>query len=244
MTERDLFNHVCQLSGLPAKGYQPPYCDAGVPVHPTEPVDYGQERERFAEGVLGESDFIYHPRLGCPHVDILRYPATSERPFCVYLTNGMSDFPLMLPEGGSRRVELVACTKDVDTQDINSPDSITQVLRYISVFPFLQLTSIDYFHTIELPIPPQSTRPRYVVLIPPFLLPDLGTIDLMGQQVRVISILPLSDQDFHQLQRGGSAASFIQALPDSLETWLFDASLQVRTPPSSMRSLLSRFWKR
>lgn len=243
MTERELLDHICQTGGKPAKGYQPPYFDAGVPLHPDQPVDYEQERDQFAQSVLGESDFIYHPALGCPHVDIFRYPATPERPFCVYLTNGMSDFPLILPDGTSRRIELVACTKHVDTRDLNAPDSITQIVRYISLFPFMVQTFLDYFQTIELPVVPGVVRPRYVALIPPFLLPRLGTISLMGQEVRVISILPLSDQDFQQLSQGTRVVDFVESLPDSLETWLFDSSLDARST-SPKRGFLSRLWGR
>lgn len=129
MTECELLDHICQTSGTPARGFQPPYSPAGIPLHPDQPLDYEQERNRCVEAVLGKCDFVYHPALGCPHVDIYRYPTTSDRPFCVYLTNGMSDFPLMLPDGTARRVELVACTKCVDERDLNRSDSITQIVR-------------------------------------------------------------------------------------------------------------------
>ncbi len=90
-------------------------------------------------------------------------------------------------------------------------------------------TFLDYFHTIELPSTDGATRPRYMLLIPPFLLPDLATIALMGEDVRVISLLPLREQEFEEFSRGTRVTDFVNSLPDSLETWLFDCSLEARS---------------
>jgi hypothetical protein len=57
MTEADLLSHIREGTGVPDREGHPTYLDFGFPVHPSDPVDYEQERESAARRVLGESDF-------------------------------------------------------------------------------------------------------------------------------------------------------------------------------------------
>ncbi|MGB6220406.1 suppressor of fused domain protein [Haloferula sp.] len=222
MTEAELLSHIEDGTGVPAKRGHPTYYDAGGPIHPTVPVDYDEERLTAVGSVLGEPDFTYHPALGLPHIDLHRYPATVDRPFTCYVTSGMSDFPTILRDGSSIRVELVACTARGDyDHDINSPGSISMVMRYASLYPFLQQTGINYYHVIELPQEYHPYWGKRVLLIPPFLLNDLAFLPLKGQKVHLLGMIRISDNDFSVLTARGPEALF-ESWRETLETWLFD----------------------
>lgn len=247
MTESDLLAFIETGTGKPAVAGHPAYCDAGTPVHPTEPIDYDETRLLAAEKVLGESDFTYHPALGTPHVDIHRYPATAERPFTCYLTSGMSDFKIRLRDGRPQRVELVACTAKPDKNpDINSPSSITQVIRYVSIYPFIQQLGIYYYHVVELPEQYQPQWGKRLLLIPPFLLKELAFLPLMDEKISVLGMIRITDGDFNILLSKGPEALF-NSWRETLETWLFDTSERERNLPAPRpepSSLIARIFRR
>jgi Suppressor of fused protein (SUFU) len=243
MTESKLIAHIEEGTGITSRNGHPTYYDAGLPMHPTEPVDYDEERLSFAEKILGEADFTYHPAVGSPHVDIHRFPATTERQFTCYLTSGMSDVVIHLRDGSSQRVELVACTSKLDSEpDINSPNSITQVVRYVSIYPFIQQIGIGYYHVIELPSKYQSRWGSRILLIPPFLLKDLAFLPLMGQKVFVLGMIRITDSEFSLLMNSGPESLF-NSWEESLQTWLFDTNnREIRRPTPQPSGFFGRLF--
>jgi hypothetical protein len=155
----------------------------------------------------------------------------------------MSDFPTRLSDGKLHRIELIACTSRADEEpDINLPTSITQVIRYVSLYPFMQQIGISYYHVVELPVRYQSRWGNRILLIPPFLLKDFAFFPLMGQQVSVIGMIRITDQDFATIMSEGPERLF-DSWDETLETWLFDTEKRALRRPER-NGLLGRFFGR
>jgi hypothetical protein len=77
----------------------------------SRPPGLQEERERIYSAIFGECDLVYRERLRLvPHIDVYRFPPTTRRPFFTFVTAGMSDLPMSLPEWiapDCRRAELV-----------------------------------------------------------------------------------------------------------------------------------------
>jgi hypothetical protein len=75
------------------------------------PPSLSKARECVYRAFFGECDLVYRERLRLvPHIDVYRFPPTTRRPFFTFVTGGMSDLPMSLPEWIApihRRAELV-----------------------------------------------------------------------------------------------------------------------------------------
>jgi hypothetical protein len=215
MTERELFNHICQMASQKPKGLQPPFAETAIPLHPDDPVDYERVRDAACSAVLGPSDFVYHPSLGAPHIDVYRYPPNSERPFWSYITNGMSDFPIQLPNGEYFRAEILAATSG------DNPLA-AQLLRVLGQVPFSAPTFLHYYHTVPFPQGVLAPQFKSVLLIPPFLASNLATFELLpGESVLLLQVIAITESERKFAMAKGSE-KLVEELPDDLSTWLLD----------------------
>jgi hypothetical protein len=215
MTEEELFQHICKLADSPAKGLQPPYAPVAIPLHPNQPFDYEAAREEVCSRALGASDFIHHPSVGAPHVDVFRYPPSGDRTYWCYITNGTSDFPIQLPDGTYFRIELLAATRAIS-------EVAPAVLHTLGKMPFEFSTFLHYYHTIPFPQGLPAEPYTFAFLIPPFLAENLRAFPLgSGQTVTLLQVIPITAKERDYAVKHGSRA-LVEQLPDLLSTWLFD----------------------
>ena len=214
MTEEELFNDIVRLSEKSPKGPQPPYAPVCWPIHPDSPVDYEGVRCEFYESVLGESDMVYHAAVGAPHIDVFRHPPTKSYPFWCYVTNGMSDFPQVLPNNELLRTELMAC--------VSKPtEGLPDYLHIIGQFPFEYETFLGANHTIAL-APGLAGEPfTHAILVDPFLVPEARAFQLDGKTVFTICMAAISESE-RAFAIEHSSGALLDSLPDQLETWLLD----------------------
>lgn len=216
MTEDELLRHICAMAHAESHGGQPPFADVAVPLHPDSPIDYEAVREKAFTEVLGEPDFVYHSFVGAPHVDIYRYPHTEERSFWCYATNGMSDFPQVLPDGTSFRSEITCCCR--------SPSPAwAELLRVLGTFPFRARTFLHVYHTVPFPDGIGERRFTYVMTIPPFLSPKLHGLSFLGHPLLSMGVIRITEDD-RDLAIQNSSQYLVDRLPDELDTWLIDGN--------------------
>jgi hypothetical protein len=220
MTEDELREHVCRLAEVPLSGRQPPFAEVAIPLHPDTPVDYEDVRQSAFEAVLGAADFIFHPSLGVPHIDVLRYPPTASREFWCYATNGMSDFPQDLPDGTKFRSELVCCSR-------SQADDWPELLRVLGTFPFRSATFLHTYHTVPFPNGVGDPRFTYIMTVPPFLTPDLAKVQFLGEPLLVMAVMRITggERDRAVVE---SSRRVVDSLPDLLDTWLIDGRVGTR----------------
>ena len=216
MTEDELFRHICSMATDDAKGRQPPFADVAIPLHPDSPVDYEVVRDAAYSAALGASDFVYHPSVGAPHIDVYRYPKSDEREFVCYVTNGMSDFPLQLPDGTYFRAELLAAVSEPST-------SIAELLRVLAQMPFVAKTFLHQYHTVPLPKGVLEEPFTFALIIPPFLAAELQDIPLTStESVTTLQVVGITHEERDIALEHGPAHLVETVLPDELSTWLFD----------------------
>lgn len=217
MTEDELREHASKMAELPMSGVQPPFADVAIPLHPDSPIDYGEVRSQMFEAVLGPSDMLFHSPVGVPHIDVERYPPKDYREFWCYVTNGMSDFPQILPDGSTFRSEISCCAR--------SESAIwPELLRVLGTFPFRASTFLHLYHTIPFPKGVGDQRFTYVMTIPPFLLSDLAKCCFLGEPLLVMSLIRITEAE-RNLAVKQSSSILVDMLPDLLDTWLIDGRL-------------------
>ena len=215
MTEKELFDHLCAMAERTGRGPQPPFAPVALPLHPDDPIDYGKLREEVMEEALGPADYIFYSSLGAPHIDVSRHPPRVGRPFWCFVTNGMSDFPQLLPDGSTFRSELMCATRE---SSASAPD----LLQVLATFPFRCDTFLHLYHTVPFPEGVENPAFTHVMTIPPFLVPDLAKARFLGERLVLMSIIVITDQERESAVREGSEA-LVERLPDLLDTWLIDA---------------------
>lgn len=214
MTEDELRSQICRIAGRADTGGQVPFSNVAIPLHPDQPIDYESVRTEMFEAALGPSDAILHPPIGAPHIDVLRFPPTAERPFWAYATNGMSDFAQVLPDGTSFRSELTCFTR--------AEDSLwADLLVTLGTFPFRCNTFLHLHHTVPFPDGVGDHRFPCTLTIPPFLAPGLFDARFLGGPLLVISVIRITAQE-RDYAVAHSSRALVDALPDALDTWLVD----------------------
>lgn len=67
---------------------------------PTSGADHIEELTGYLSDFLGPSGWVSHELLSDKvHIDVLPFPPTDARPFWTFVTSGMSDLPMNVPEG-------------------------------------------------------------------------------------------------------------------------------------------------
>lgn len=214
MTEEELRQHICRLAESPGKGAQPPFADVAIPLHPDTPVDYEEVRTAIFEASLGPSDFLYHAPIGAPHIDVLRFPPGEGRPFWSYASNGMSDFPQLLPDGTSFRSE-VTCFARAEAP------VWAELLRTLATFPFRCGTFLHAYHSVPFPLGVVDPQFTYALTIPPFLASDLADARFLGEPLVVMSLICITSEERNRTM-AQSSRTLVDDLPDMLDTWLID----------------------
>lgn len=137
--------------------------------------------ESHVEKHIGKIETVYHEVISDRvHLDVLFVPATEDRPYHVLVTSGVSDLPMLVPEGAEEfnRVELLmALPEDWPLSDESFKDEENywpvRWLKQIGRLPHDYDTWIGWGHTIPNGDPPEpiaNTQFIGVMLSPAFWL--------------------------------------------------------------------------
>jgi hypothetical protein len=224
MTEEELRQHILSATDRRGRGEQPPFADTAFPVHPSKPIDYELVRAEMYERILGRCDGVFHPPMGAPHIDVYRYPPTSDRPFWFYVTNGMSDFRQILPDDSSFRSEIMCASA-------SQWDQAAELLQVLGRMPFEDDTYLRQYHTVSFPQGVRDPKFTYIMTTPPFLVKELDYLSFLDEPLEVMSVIPITS-DEREFAVEYSSRELVDNLPDELGTWLIDGRL---TPPTEHR---------
>lgn len=160
-------------------------------------VDFARQREVVYDTIFGKCAQVWHelPSM-IPHVDVYQFdPGNSGREFYTFVTSGMSDQRMMLPNDvGSKaaRAELIFyCGKP--KRDYN------ELLRRLAHFPHDNKTWLAAGHTMPNGTPPQlmfgSKVLDTLLFIPTIVGPDKELPDrlrLDGDPVNLLWVVPIT----------------------------------------------------
>ena len=218
MNESDWTRELFQKSDLVPNKTQPPFVRTMPPQHPEtdEGGDYDQRRLACYEAALGPADVSLRATSGMPAIDVHRFPPTEARPYWVWITSGMSDFP-QDTEQGPIRTELV-------TFSLRPEEQTARLLADLALFPFRSGTHLGVFHTLALPdgmLPPGFNG---VPFLPPLHLQSIDGLSFAAAEpASLLHVLPVTGEELTRLRAQDDAAiRFGKALGPGTDTWLFD----------------------
>lgn len=229
----DLFAPERSPSGRPIYRHEPRFRDEIEPA-------FGDERSiylitRHVERHIGPVQSVFHElRSDMVHIDIHMSLPTADRPFTTLVTSGMSDRPMLVPDGTEdfRFAELMLCLPPdwpLTNEALEEEKHYWPVrcLKLMARFPHEYETWLAWGHTVLLRDPPQplaqSTTLCGLVLLDPKLAPP-GFSRLVVHDDRIIhfyALVPLYAEEMqHKLESG--MESLLAALNGHSVTELID----------------------
>jgi hypothetical protein len=183
---------------------------------PDSAADHCEEITTHVEKHIGKVDFVWHEIVSdLVHIDILSIPATDERPCHWFVTSGVSDLPMTVPQGHEEfaRVELMfALPRDWPiSQDAFKDEANYWPLRWLKLvgrLPHEYQTWIGYGHTIPHGDPPKpiaDTKFVGVMLTPPYhLSPEFFRLDTDdGHPIHFFALTPMYPEELDiKLEKG------------------------------------------
>lgn len=206
------------------------YSESGSPIFRHQPKkeewqpaeDAGrnlEDIEAHVEKYIGKVETVFHEIVSDRvHLDILFIPATDDRPFHVVMTSGVSDLPMLVPEGMDdfNRVELLmALPKEWPLTDKAFRDENNywpiRWLKMIGRLPHDYDTWIGWGHTIPNGDPAEpiaNTNFTGFLLTPPYWL-DSEFFKLHARNGDIITfyeLMPLYEEEMQlKLSQGAEA---------------------------------------
>ena len=190
------------------------------------------------------------------HIDVYHYPPTTERPYSVLATIGMSALPMNVPAGAedARFAELVIAlpaTWPISQEDFENPDHYWPMrwLKQLARLPHEYDTWLSLGHTVPNGDPAEplasNTRLSGVVLLPPMNLGEGFTQLAMpdGSSLNIYALIPLYDEEMDLKLRSGVEALFA-GFDQHGVTELLNIDRPNTVKPAAKKSLLNRFFKR
>ena len=176
--------------------------------------------DRHIAETLGPVESVFH-ELVSPyvHVDVHHVLPSTERPFHVLVTTGMSEMPMTTPEGAEefRYAELLMCLPaewPISDEGFRDERHYWPVrwLRQLARFPHEYGTWLSMGHSVPNGDPPEpfavDTKLSGMLLIPPVSLPEEAWKVALpdGRSVHLWSLLALYPEEMVlKLQRGADA---------------------------------------
>ena len=170
---------------------------------PEEHARYLEEIEAHLEKHIGPIESVLHERVSdLIHLDILYIAATSERPYAVLVTSGVSDLPMAVPDGLEEyaRAELLVALPaswPISAEAFRDESNYWPLrwLKYVGRLPHNYETWIGWGHTIPNSDPPEP-------------ISNTGFVGVM------LSLPYWADADFFQLTTSnGDVISFYGLTP-------------------------------
>lgn len=175
-----------------------------------------EDIEAHLEKHIGPVEFVFHELLSdLIHLDILYFAPTSDRPYAVLVTSGVSDLPMAVPEGAeeyARAELLIALPATWPISDEAFKDEShywpARWLKYVGRLPHEYDTWIGWGHTVPNGDPAEpiaNTGFVGAMLTPPYHL-DRDFFQLTAENGDVISfyeLIPLYPEEMDlKLQKG------------------------------------------
>jgi len=156
-------------------------------------------------GLLSES-IMHSTDEKTPHVDIYRFPPFQDRHYWTLITGGMSDFrqsvPDDAPEHVSPRTEILLY--------VRAPQPwMFSVLKGLAEMPFDDQTFLHWWHTVPNGMP-MTAKPSLLTnffFLPPYFEKEgFDTLEIGGDKVNILWLIPITDAELHyKLEHGGRA---------------------------------------
>lgn len=203
-------------SGEPIYRYKPRESEWQTPENPGL---FLEEIQDHLAQHIGEVDNVFHEIVSdLVHLDVLVVPANDERPFHLLVTSGVSDLPMMVPEGMEEynRCELmIALPPDwpLDEMAFKEESNYWPVrwLKMLGRLPHEYKTWIGWGHTIPNGDPPEpiaDTQFSGFMLAPPYFFPPefFRLTAKSGDIITFYMVVPLYSEEMElKLNRGADA---------------------------------------
>jgi hypothetical protein len=216
--------------------YKPRKRDLRDFVPPKEMGVFGDEINGHLEPFLGECVQVFHEILSdVVHVDIFQYAPTADRDFWTFVTSGMSDLPMRVPDDvpekkSRQRAELVISlpSEMVPQDDQGLPDwnghkddpNIEEKwwplrwIKFLARFPHIYETWLGAGHSLPNGDPPErlgpNTRMTSLLLGPPATWPE--DLDQMktksGEVISFFAVYPVYSREVDYALDKGPVALF------------------------------------
>jgi hypothetical protein len=175
-----------------------------------------EEVEAHVEKYIGKIETVFHEIAShLIHLDVLWVPATTERPYHVLVTSGVSDEPMKVPKEmeGYRRAELMmVLPKDWTFSELAFKDEASywpvRWLKHVGRLPHEHDTWIGWGHTIpndDPPTPIANTDFVGVMVSAPYWLPHdfFRLTTRAGEVISFYTLIPLYQAEMDlKLKRG------------------------------------------
>jgi hypothetical protein len=139
------------------------------------------------------------------HIDIYQFEPNKKRPYWTLITGGMSDEMQNVPDGvdwASPRTEVLTYVKEPH-------DRVFAALKLIAEMPFEEDSYMHWFHTISVgePVTKSQSELTCAFLTPPiFEKPKFDTLELDGEKVDFLMMVPITVQERHYAKQHGGEA--------------------------------------
>jgi Suppressor of fused protein (SUFU) len=184
--------------------------------------EHAQRWSAHLERHLGGVSTVFHELLSDTiHLDVLVFPATTERPFHALVTQGMSALPMTVPEGAEdvAYAELMVVLPPnwmIEGEEAKEERWYwpMRMLKSVARLPHLYETWIGFGHTIPNGDPPEpydeSTEQCCVIAAPAVMFgEDVASCELAdGKIVRLYSLVPIYEDEMRFKLEHASEALF------------------------------------
>jgi len=139
------------------------------------------------------------------HIDIYTFPPTDKRWYWTLITGGMSDKHQNIPEDAtdiSGRTELIMYVEE-------PKGWIYNVLKTLAEMPFKEKTFFYWYHTVLYgePMMPEPSELTSVFFLPPcFEKPKFDTLQIAGEKVNILWVVPITEREREYVIQEGNAA--------------------------------------
>lgn len=189
--------------------------EAGGTEHEITPERYVEDAERAME--VREAhyekwfgsmiDQVHHTLVDVApvHIDIYQFPPSGTRDWWTLVTGGMSDLKQVVPEGVegvSGRTELMMYVRE-------PKDWMFSVLRGLATMPFEEKTWLHWHHTVPngMPMTEEPSQLTSYFFLPPYFEPDeFDSLELDGDRVDFLLLVPITESERHFAMQHGSEA--------------------------------------
>lgn len=189
-----------------------------------EPASGESSIEEISEHIekhVGKIHTVFHELVSDQvHVDIFWVKPTKERPFHTLVTSGMSDKPMVVPEGveNAQYAELSICLPEnwkISEKDFEDEKNYWPIrwLKFMARFPHDLDTWLGWGHTMPNGDPAESfaenTRLNTILLLPTIVFGEgFHQLELDNKSINFFSMIPLYSEEVDLKMKKGVEALF------------------------------------
>lgn len=196
------------------------------------------EISNHIENFVGKIDMVFHEIVSDQvHVDVHWVKPTKQRPFHTLVTSGMSDKPMLTPEGvkDANFAELSICLPEewnISEEDFEDEKNYWPIrwLKYLARFPHDYDTWLGWGHTLPNGDPAESfaknTRLNTILLLPTIVFgEEFHQLKLKEKSINFFTLIPLYNEEVELKMRNG-----VEALFDGFDKYGITDILDINRP--------------